>query len=191
MRYKKIIIGIAVTVFLICSVFMIYNVNSVFPNTDDKAYITGDETRYRGLKLTVGEIGVYTREEFIKKYPAGAGNYGPISEYTEGHNYVVANITLENDTDETISIGKFGTVTLWQIEADLNGNGISYGKFMVLNPTYSVSFPSGTKQELILPFVIAEEWNTYEELKQSDIKIIYSFYPTKSYILYEGEENKT
>lgn len=188
MRYKKIIIGIAVTAFLICSGFMIYNVNSVFPNTDDKEYMTGDETRYKGLKLTVGETGVYTREEFIKKYPAGAENYGPIPEYTEEHNYVVAEIILENDTDETVSIGKFSTVTFWQIEADFNGNGMDYGKFMVLNPTYSLSFQSGTKQELILPFMIPEEWISYEKLKQSDIKIIYSFYPTKCYILYEGEE---
>lgn len=188
MRCKKIIIGTAAVIFLVVSVFMIYNVNSVFPNTEDEAYRTGDETRYRGLKLTVGEIGVYTEEDAVEKYPAIED-----AQFYEGtdkgrYNYVIAKIVLENDTDETVTFGKFGSVGDWAIEAGLNGNGMDMFIFLALNPTYHKSFLSGDKQELILPFGISKEWITYEELKKEDIKIIYSFYPKKIYILYEGDK---
>lgn len=187
MRYKKIIIGTVALLFLAVSVFMIYNVNSVFPNTEDKAYRTGDETRYRGLKLTVGEIEVYTEEEAVEKYPAIKDTQ--LYETDKGKfNYVIANITLENDTDDVITFGKFGSVGQWCIEAGLEGNGMSYFDFLALNPTYHKSFSVGDKQDIILPFTLSKKWITYEELKKEDIKIIYSFYPEKIYILYEGKK---
>lgn len=184
--YKKIITGIVVFMLLICSAYMIYNVNSVFPKADSKAYRTGDETRYRGLKLTVGEVEIYTQEELEEKYPA-IKNINPEFKNVGVNNYVIANITLENDTDETIELGKFGSVTSWVIETVLYGNGINYFTFLELNPSYSTSFSTGQKQELILPFCVGEGWATYDELMQGNIKIIYSFYPTKVYILYEGK----
>lgn len=184
--YKKIIIGIVSLVLLACSAYMIYNVNSVFPNADCKAYVTGDETRYRGLKLTVGDIEIYTQEELEEKYPA-VKNINPEFENVGAGNYIIANITLENDTDETVQLGKLGSVTGWAVEKDMYGNGISYFTFLELNPSYGTSFSSGQKKELILPFRIGEEWVAYDELIQGDIKIIYSFYPTKAYILYEGK----
>ena len=179
MYYKKIIIGAAVLIFFAFSVFMIYNVNSVFPNAEDKAYRTGDEIRYRGLKLTVGEIEVWTQEEFQEKYHA-------IQKNDSDCNYVIAKITLENDTDKIIKFGKFGSVTHWVIETGINGNGMDQLLFIELNPSYATSFSSGQKQELILPFYLSEEQITYYELMQEDKKIIYSFYPTKAYILHEG-----
>ena len=188
MRYKKIIAGVVILILFICSVFMIYNINSVFPNSDDKVFRTGDVTRYRGLKLTFGEIGVYTKDEMIEKYPAAANNYFPVSDDTDDNNYVIAIITLENDTEETISFGKFGSVTGWAAEAGLNSNGSDYNKFIVLNTTYSSTFLSGAKQEIILPFAFPKYWITYDELKKEDIKIIYSFYPSKCFVLYEGKK---
>ena len=185
--YKKIIIGIAALELLSCSAYMIYNVNSVFPNADSKAYRTGDVTRYRGLKLTVGEVGIYTQEELEEKYP-DVKNIDSSFQYDGNGNYVIANITLENDTDETVELGKLGSVTGWVIETDMYGNGMSYFTFLELNPSYGgQSFSKGQKQELILPFHLGEEWITYDKLTQEDIKIIYSFYPTKAYILHEGK----
>ena len=186
-RYKKIIIGIIVLALFSCSVFMIYNVNSVFPNTDEKIYRTGDETRYRGLKLTVGEMNIYTEDEFAEKYP-DTKDINEMFNYENAKNYVVVNITLENDTDENIQFGKFGSVTGWVVETCMNANGIDNFVFSVLNPSYSRLILSGAKKEIILPFEIPEEWATYDELRESDKKIIYSLYPTKSYILLEGEE---
>lgn len=186
MLYKKIVIGVVILAALLCSAFMIYNVNSVYPGAVDKPYRTGDETRYRGLKLTVGEIEVYTKEEFEEKYP-DVKNISSEFQNSSACNYVTAKIILENDTDETIKFGKFGAVTGWVVEAAVHGNGMAYMEFLTLNPSYSTSFSGGQRQELILPFSFSEEWITYDELKQEDIKIIFSFYPTKSYILYEGK----
>lgn len=190
-RYRKIIIGIGAFILLVCSVLKIYDINKTFPNTEDKAYRTGEETRYKGLKLTVGDVEIYTTKEFIEKYPNVQSEFDFLGDnYLDSLNYsyVIANITVENDTENIIKSGKIDRITSWVIETDMKGNGMDMFSFMALNPDSDGSFAAGEKQELKLPFYVSEEWTEYEKIKKEDIKIVFSYYPTKSYILYEGEK---
>ena len=58
---------------------------------------------------------------------------------------------------------------------------------MMLNPEYTGSFEAGAELEVKLVYPIADRYLSWEKLNNSDIKIIYSYYPTKNYILYEAK----
>ena len=143
------------------------------------------------MKLTVGDVEIYTTKEFIEKYPNVQSEFDFLGDnYLDSLNYsyVIANITVENDTENIIKSGKIDRITSWVIETDMKGNGMDMFSFMALNPDSDGSFAAGEKQELKLPFYVSEEWTEYEKIKKEDIKIVFSYYPTKSYILYEGEK---
>ena len=185
MHYKKTIIIAVVLIFFVFSAFMIYNVNTAYPGAEEKAYRVGDVTRYKGLKLTVGNVEIYKEEELTEKYPETKSELDNDNSSIRC-NYIVANITFENDTNETITFGKLDYVAYWVIETDMSGNGASL-LFTKLNPDYKKSFSVGEVQKLKIIYSIPEDWTSYEKLQQVDKKIVFSYYPTKSNILYEHE----
>lgn len=187
MRYKKIIIVVVVLVFFLVSIFMIYNINTVFPSAVEKAYRVGDTTRYKGLKLTVGDVEIYTEEEIMEKYPDIQSGLEKERYVNDKSTYIIANFTLENDTDEAVSFGKLDHILYWVIETNMDRNGAS-PLFFQLNPEFDSSFSSGEVQEIKLLYQISEVWTSYEEIIHSDKKIVFSYYPTKSYLLYKGEK---
>lgn len=195
MSYKKIIIAVPILIFFAVSVFMIYNVNSVYPNAEEKAYREGDVTRYKGLKMTVGEVEIYTEDELIEEY-ADIDINGKLT--TEGYivegehisegTYIIVNITLENDTDETITFGKLDDIYYWITEVGMTANSTFLRLFFEINPVIYSSFSAGDVQEMKLLYRMDERNISYEQLKQNDIKVVFSYYPTKEYLLYEGEK---
>lgn len=68
------------------------------------------------------------------------------------------------------------------------GLGSDLEVFLALNPDYSSSIPAGEKMELKIAYCILNEYMTLEEIQNTDIKIVYSYYPTKNYFFYPAEE---
>lgn len=191
MYYKKIIIAVTALIFFIVSGFMIYNVNTDYPNAEEKAFKVGEVTRYKGLKLTVGELEIYTEKELIEKYE----DTNIAEQIIKGNldaaesTYIIANVTLENDTDETITFGKLDSLGYWIIEVGMTSNGTLNFQY-VINPNWDSlkSYSVGEVQNVKLLYCLTKNKISYDQIKQSDVKIIFSYYPTKNYLLYEGEK---
>ncbi len=194
MRCKKVMIGcIVLLVFCIWGYF-VYRVNAEYPNPKHKAYEAGDVTQYKGLNLTVGSAEVYSYGEFVNAYPQVKSAYDKFGEQGGAlrndmmkYNIVVAHATLENPSDRTIDLGK-ERVTSWKLEVENESNGCSQFEFDVLNPTYSTTVKAHEKQDVIFVFSLLDEFLTLEELKCEDVKIVFSYYPTKSYMLFKAAD---
>ena len=100
--------------------------------------------------------------------------------------YIVANVKMTNNTQDTVYMGKTG-VAQWILEAGLNSNGVDAYIFSSLNPDYSRTFQAGDSEEIKLVYTIWSDYMTKEELEKSPLKVVYSYYPGKNYIYYEGK----
>jgi hypothetical protein len=186
MRYKKIIIFIIILLWIAGSAAQIWRINSLYPNPEEKPAVKGESVLYKGLTLTAGDVEVYTWEELQEVYPDWQGGFFIQDEEStlEQYNYIIFNITLTNETEEKISFGKEGT-DMWVMESGLVHNGSDYFAYMSLNPHIMGQFEPGDTETLKLPYSILREYKSIDELKSDGIKLVYSYYPTKNYILYQ------
>lgn len=184
MRYKKMLAVILPLICIAC-IAAIYNVNYVYPMPKDIFYTEGETAVYKGLDITIGELELYQNEQVQTVYPEIYSGFDSSGKDTDT-NIIIANIKIKNTTDRKISLGK-ESITIWPVEAGYVGNGIDLSCFMMLNPEYTGSFEAGTELEVKLVYPIADRYLSWEKLNNSDIKVIYSYYPTKNYILYEAK----
>lgn len=184
MCYKKMLVVILPFICIAC-IAMIYNVNRVYPMPKDIFYTEGETAVYKGLDISIGEIELYQNEQVQTVYPEIYSGFDSSGKDTDT-NIIIANIKIKNTTDRKISLRKEGIVT-WPVEAAYVGNDVDLSCFMMLNPEYTGSFEAGAELEVKLVYPIADRYLSWEKLNNSDIKVIYSYYPTKNYILYEAK----
>ncbi len=187
MRYYKWLICGAVVLALAAGGVRIASINKVFPSPENKVYREGETFHYKGLEAKAGEVEIYNREEIKVAYP-GIDMEDEVLEngQTEEVTYIVANVEISNKTENTISMGKTG-VAQWILEAGLYANGADYTSFLSLNPSYSRTFYAGDTKTIKIVFTIRNEYMTKRELEETPLKVVYSYYPSKNYIYYEGK----
>lgn len=193
-HFKK----IAVIIFLVIIAgiwgYMVYQINANYPASKNIAITEGEEGRYKGLRIIPEDLEICSYQEAIDKYPDLFSSYSSLDE--EGtsltgemdlYNYVFVHIKIRNTMNTELSMGK-ESILYWPIEVNgTESNCMDMFQFTQMNPFYSKTFEGGKELELILPYAIYSEYVSLEELKKSELKIVYSYYPTKNYILYEGE----
>lgn len=184
--FKRIILALTVLILTMVCGYMIYRINIMYPSPENVAYQPGDTAKYKGMFMHMGEIELYDSEEAAKTYPELADL---IRGETEQKNWFIVNLELENSTEQKISFGK-ESIAMCVIEVGLESNGIGFQEFMALNPDYKSSLEPGESMQVKLPYSIWEKYISPEEVENTDIKLVYSYYPTKNYILYSAEERK-
>lgn len=191
-RSKKLIMILMILLIFGIWVYMVYDVNHRFPNPVNIACEPGETAGYKGVTLTAGEIEIFSYDEALEHYPSLADAYKSLgtdstdsSENARNYSYVLVHVCLENTTDNTISFGK-ESIILWTMEAGTHQNGTDFFQFTILNPEYRGSVAAHETIDLILPYGMSLNYMSLEELKSSDIRIVYSYYPTKNYLYYQS-----
>ena len=174
--------------------YLVYQVNANYPAAKNIAITEGEEGRYKGLRITPEGLEICSYEEAVDKYPELVSSYSSLDD--EGtsltgemdlYNYVFVHIKICNTMDTKLSMGK-ESILYWPIEVNgIESNCMDMFQFTQMNPSYSRTFEGGKELELILPYAIYSEYVSLEELKKSELKIVYSYYPTKNNILYKGD----
>lgn len=164
--------------------YFVWDVNVRYPNPEEKIIRPGETGLYKGLNFQAGNINIYTKSEFEKLYDFSSGE-------DEDGTYIVAEAVFENKTEETIVLSEDQPL-YWPVEVGYQrGSNIEYGSFQALNRNYSGNtvLKPGEKMEVSLTFYIHQSALAYDEIKREDIRIVYSYYPTKNYILLNGQED--
>ena len=193
-HFKKIIMIVLLVAFAGIWGYLVYQVNANYPAAKNIAITEGEEGRYKGLRITPEGLEICSYEEAVDKYPELVSSYSSLDD--EGtsltgemdlYNYVFVHIKIRNTMDTKLSMGK-ESILYWPIEVNgIESNCMDMFQFTQMNPSYSRTFEAGKEIELILPYAIYKEHVSLEELKKSELKIVYSYYPTKNYILYKGD----
>lgn len=180
-RYKRIILIVLIALLFGLWGYLVYDMNVRYPNPEEKILRNGEQTLYKGLTLTAGDISVYSRKELEERY-----DYAGV-ESTDG-TYILAEVTLENNTEDKIFLS--GDQPLyWVAEIGyLCCNGINMGLSQFFKTDYNIMLNPGESTELILPYYIFNINGTYDQIKKEEIRIVYSYYPTKNYIVLEPQE---
>lgn len=192
MRFRKIVFVLVLTVILIFWGHGVYRINHAYPNPENKEYKEGEVTSYKGLQMKVGALEVYSPQQLEEAYPDIKAYYDEKPEereYAQANTWFVVQVVLENTSEEDITM-YYSSVNYWTVEVGTVGNGSSMEEFMVLNPQYSNTVRAGEKMEVLVPYNIGKEYITMEEIEDEDIKIVFSYYPTKSYMLYKSDERQ-
>lgn len=196
MRYRKWVILIVCLLLFGVWAYFVYDVNERFSNPENRIVEQGQTASYKGLTIAPGEVEILSYQEMVERYPDFDSTYDEMGEEAEEtihemahYHYILVHLSIENPTDEKISFGK-ESITLWPIEVGVQGNGMDPFMLMYFNPGYDGSFTAHEKMDMILPYTIYTEYLTLEEIKKEDIRVVYSYYPTKNYIFYEGGERE-
>lgn len=182
-RYKKLAGIILVVILFLIWGYFVWDMNVRYPNPEEKVLRPGEQALYQGLTLYAGDIEVYTREEFEELYEYSSGS-------DENGTYIVAEAVLENNTEETIALSE-NQPLYWVVEVGYKcHNASEYVSFQILNKEYSsiTVLKPGDVMELKIPYYINPIAATYDVIRKEDIRIVYSYYPTKNYILLNGQE---
>ena len=181
--------------FFLCVLFIVwayftYDVNRRFPSPENVSTQPGETTSFKGIKLTSGDMEIYDYEGLINQYPQVETAYYIMDEerkLAEDAYHFIIPVTIENSTENPWSIGKEGILS-WVMETGTTNNGMDFFSFEELNPDYDGNLEPGESQEIRLTFSIIKDYMTMEEAIKWDKKIIYSYYPSKNYLYYPGEE---
>lgn len=185
-HYKGLLCGLAAVV-LVLGAVRIVSLNKALPSPEDKPVTVGEKFIYKGLEGTVGDVEIYNKEEMQTAYPDIELEVDGLDDsHISDSTYIVANVKMTNNTQDTVYMGKTG-VAQWILEAGLNSNGVDAYIFSSLNPDYSRTFQAGDSEEIKLVYTIWSDYMTKEELEKSPLKVVYSYYPGKNYIYYEGK----
>ena len=185
-HYKGLLCGLAAVV-LVLGAVRIVSLNKALPGPEDKPVTVGEKFIYKGLEGTAGDVEIYNKEEMQMAYPDIELEVDGLDDsHISDSTYIVANVKMTNNTQDTVYMGKTG-VAQWILEAGLNSNGVDAYIFSSLNPDYSSTFQAGDSEEIKLVYTIWSDYMTKEELEKSPLKVVYSYYPGKNYIYYEGK----
>lgn len=184
-RFKKIMIILIICVLTTVCIVRIYHINNRYPDPENIAVRQGETTIYKGMKLTAKELEIYTEKELLDKYPKLADSWERNEDTKAAFTYIIANMNLKNESQQDISLGK-SSITHFFLEINnVEGNAVSQGDFIILNPDYKNTFQAGSESDIKLVYEISDMYMTYNEIKGSRIKIVYSYYPTKNYLYYD------
>jgi hypothetical protein len=193
-RYRRIILSVVLIVIIGVWGYFTYNINKSYPNPKNISVRQGEEFKYKGADITVDEMNVYTFDELIKKYPELQTAYDVMGEDGENQkkeakkfNYFVSIMNVKNNQSKTINFGK-ESIPNWVMEISPYANGMDFFYFQTLNEGYTKVLDSGEMEQVILCYGILDEYVSIEKMRSSDIKLVYSYYPTKNYVLRKGGE---
>ncbi|MCI8365890.1 MAG: hypothetical protein HFG34_13240 [Eubacterium sp.] len=180
-NYKKYtILILAVPVFLIWG-YLVWDINDRYPNPEEKILLAGEQARYQGILLTAGDIKIYSSAEFDALYDYSSGD-------EKIGTYIVIQAELKNDTEETIILSE-NQPLYWIAEVGYRcSNAVNIDTFQILNKDYTgmVLIEPGEVFKVELPYFIYSINASYDVIKKQDIRVVYSYYPTKNYILSKG-----
>ena len=176
---------------------MTYRINKAYPNPENIPVKLGERTKFHGAFLTGESAEVLSPEEMLENYPQLTDTYEIMGEEIskemlqdfQQYNYMLVKVKLVNGTDCDINFGKNGDALYWIFEEGRESNAQEMFLFQTLNPEYSGSgIKANSEQEVILVSSIMKMYQSLEELKKQEIKVVYSYYPTKNYISILPEE---
>lgn len=178
-NYKKMAVILVGIILAGIWLFLTIDINRRYPNPEEKQLKAAEKGYYKGMELEVGEIELYTKEEYENRY-------GVAASMTEPGTYITVNLTLKNNTDQAVLLDKEGPV-MWLLEVgNLYHNSCIYQDFISLNGENRGIMEAHSSWELTLPYFVYSESVLYDRLKKEEIRIVYSYYPTKNYIWKEG-----
>ena len=195
---KKIIAVVTVGILLFVASFVqIYALNKNFANPENIPLEKSETSFYKGLKITPTDLCIYTWDELNEKYPAWAecyifqNTFESIEDESEDKggkdiNFILCKVEVENDTEYEIELVK-DKFLYWIIEAGYVVNGMDPMTYEALNDEETCRFNPGDVKTVYLPYQIWKEDLPTDELKKTDIKIVYSYYPTKNYLFFKSD----
>lgn len=141
-HYKGLLCGLAAVVLALGAV-RIVSLNKALPGPEDKPVTVGEKFIYKGLEGTAGDVEIYNKEEMQVAYPDIELEVDGLDDsHISDSTYIVANVKMTNNTQDTVYMGKTG-VAQWILEAGLNSNGVDAYIFSSLNPDYSQDISDG------------------------------------------------
>lgn len=193
MFYKRFsiifIIAAAVGVWL----YFVADMRQKFPNPENIAVMPGEEGVYKGAVIYSEDIHICDYDGLLELYPELGEETGSIDmpymmesrETARQKTYIAVEYVLENRGDEEVQLlhPKENLINM-VIEAGAYTNGADYAFAKRLNPSLGRSLGAGEKQQIRLVFSFFEFNLSIEEAEQSDIRLVYSLYPTKEYLYY-------
>lgn len=191
--YKKILAVIISLVLIGVLGYYIYDINAMYPNPKNIAVRQGQSFNYKGATVETTDMQVYGFEELIKEYPELETAYDVMGEEGEkqkksakDYNYFCVEMNVRNNQSQTINFVKEG-ITNWVMEISTYANGMDYFYFQTLNKNYKRILEPGEMEQVFLCYGILDGYVSLQQMKADDIKLVYSYYPTKNYVLKEGE----
>lgn len=135
-HYKGLLCGLAAVV-LVLGAVRIVSLNKALPSPEDKPVTVGEKFIYKGLEGTVGDVEIYNKEEMQAAYPDIELEMDGLDDsHISDSTYIVANVKMTNNTQDTVYMGKTG-VAQWILEAglqqDISGGGFRRDKTCIHN----------------------------------------------------------
>lgn len=188
---KRILCFIGIGIFTVWS-YLVYDINSRFPEPKEYAANLNESVDYGGIKTTLTNISYYEFGELLEKYPVLDNKlkkvYGDDLSENYNENYILAEFTMENNSSETIDLQESGkNINTMTLELLPYSNGSSYFINSAINGNFGHVIESGEKITVYLVFTIHKMYMDMEEMKTYDVKICYEFYPEKKYFYYKPD----
>jgi hypothetical protein len=158
--------------------YFVHDINTRYPNAKEQELRNGKQGMYKGLVLSAKNIEVYTKEAFEDKFNYTGGK-------SDEGTYVLAYLSLTNDTKETIVLENDQPL-YWIAEVgEKTSNACDYDAFQKLNGSYDVLIDEGETLNIRLPYYFMNQMIDYKDVIEEQIRIVYSYYPTKNYMIME------
>ncbi len=167
---------------------LVMDVNYRYPKSENICVQPEETFSYQGIKVIPGELGIYDYGSLIRQYPRIETMERSVDEELTAHDecYFVVPITIENNTGSRWeSIGT--SLVSWVIETGSTSNGMDYYAFKEMNPEYDGILEPGESQRINLIFSIIGNYITMDQAFQWDKKIVFSYYPYKKFLFYQGQ----
>ena len=198
MHFKRIMTLAAGIMLIGVWLFLVIRINTIYATPKEYPVREGEECKYRGLTITVGDIHFCTYDELIEMWQelkvsddmSEMVQALMMSEEDARRSYFITiEYDIENRTNEVLSTtnGKESMNMVIEVGASANSSQYSFGK--ILNKNMTDFFQPGEK------YHVRQVYSFYDVLsadliKKSDIKIVYSLYPTKNYFYYPADERR-
>ena len=171
-----------------------WEINAMYPNPENIPVQQGETFTYKGASITATDMQVYQFDELMTAYPDLSNAYDIMGEegYTQKesakeNNYFTATLNVENNSNEVVTFSK-ESILYWVIEIGVERNSADFFYFQTLNPSYTSKLQPGEHEEVILCYGILKDYLSFTDIKNSDIKLVYSYYPTKNYVLRKAND---
>ena len=111
-HYKGLLCGLAAVVLALGAV-RIVSLNKALPSPEDKPVTVGKKFIYKGLEGTVGDVEIYNKEEMQTAYPDIELEMDGLDDsHISDSTYIVANVKMTNNTQDTVYMGKTGVALM-------------------------------------------------------------------------------
>lgn len=191
MSYKK-YIGVVILLAVIgLWAYLVMDVNRRYPKPENIRVQSGETISYQGIKVIPGEMEIYDYQSLIRQYPRMKAMGRSVDEELISHDecYFIVPITIENIMESRWESTGTSLVS-WVIETGSTANGMDYFAFKEMNPEYDGILEPGESQKISLIFSIIGDYITMDQALQWDKKIVFSYYPNKNFLYYQGQDSE-